>query len=963
MAYNDDIKTIEVYFGYDGTVVASGSWYPAQTGSAAAYPSSDISSGGRVIATSLSFWPFVRSPELSGLTIYAGCGNGGGHPYLEGSGVIQGNIVFRLEIHETTLSMIFGPALVAGSSVTLPEEGGRIDFSEWRFDSLGTVTSQNAGTYQMGYLIAKNGVYTPPQPTPPDPGPTYPTPEECSVEFLDFSSTIIPIIDNEMPPERTGQYWLKNFVGLDLYSTQTRYESLHLLVRTQNPPPICVRVLALQAYYEDIATVGAQLDVISGMPSVDLYASNPEHGRFFKEKVPEYCNLSLSDGYFILNERIQGLLFTKDHTTRIDEEDGYHYWEFPTDCFRYDNNSNGEPRGLSGFQSLVASGFLASEKSTYFYFWGFDPNNECLPTYVGRCLIPPLRQPTRRYELDQRVYLVDTPCGSDHCGEDTRGTSWDDAITEHTLENALYFAKDGATIRFDGCLMEDDTIPTVCDRLSLSSKYSITIDALLPYKVEHNNIVEDTDVTNWKGVLLDHSRLDFDVRAVIIDPTDTEGVALRATVRGVSFSSGKTSDDLWEQQQAIDSMSPCCIDRCSFDGIRDEAVCISSIYRSYTINESDEVEEDTTRQSDVSAITHSVFKNCGTHTVSTLDDEYHVYAGGRALKASDGPLVDNCLFINNSNILSFGTFLNCTIIGPTDPPREIESGHYDVFDNPAKTDDNTLTCLHVDNCFVAGYSPAGILGGATNSIVIHNGPAPSPTPANPEAELMPYDKYNSIYLGEGRQNEVYERFGEEGAPTVSDFFYSNYHPRSTNEQYSVIDKGSNQLIEHYEITTDLAENPRIIGDTVDIGCYEWIPNDPNGATTVTWYAGVYDGFKHAIIMVEGVGTDGETVVNLTDQATVYVFANETSYDFSGMRDPEMAEEITQLLEQEAVDIYYPDQIPQITHVPTDEWPTEMEWSLGHYVAITVPSYELWQGEIAPAITPRPLYLENLAVSY
>lgn len=762
-----------------------------------------------------------------------------------------------------------------------------------------------------------------------DPSHDYPVPEECSIEYLNLTDKILLIEDQDVPEERTYEYPMDNFLTLDLYSTSTNREALSLYAYTNNPPPTCVRVLALQVYHEDLPE-SEVMDVILTVPPGDLYTPGSEHGKFLKQKFPDYCNITYPDGKFVLDDRCMGLLYTRDMTDKVDRSNGYHYWCFDTTLFKFDNNSNGESRD---FRPLVDEGFLASEKTTYFYVWGFDPTRTCEPTFVKRYVFAPLHKPTRAYELDRGVYIVDIPCSADHSGESTRGGEWGDAATEHTLENALYFAQDGAVIRFAGSLMTDDKIPVVCDNLDLSTKYSVVIDALRPYKVVDGEITEDTAVENWKGVMVQYSQIEFDTRAVRT-PSNEDGEALLTTIQGVSFKNGNTG---------IRSLSPCCVDRCSFDGFLDVAVSLSSVYQTYTLDETAATADETSYSS---SVTHSIFTNCGHHLVSN-EGGARIESQGGALYGGDGPVVDNCLFVNNNHIDGFGTYENCTIIGPTDPPGEADQGDYETYMYPARSDDNYFSCLHTINCFIAGYPARRTLGGAQHCIVLHTGTAPG------EEEDTVYDDYNSTYMSDWRNNEIYERFGEEGSVTVSDFLYDNYHPRSTNPEYSVLNKGTNQYLEQWGIITDLAGNPRVNEDIVDIGCFEWVSCKN---MRVDGYAGVYDGYPHQIISVVDTSSVGIFGNDLTSQATLYIVENEIT-----IKDPEQVAEYMASV-MVPVETYLPGNLPSITHAPNEIYETEYKWNQERIAVVTAPGDKFWFGPLRAYVIPRPLYLENLTIT-
>ena len=956
MAYEDNIRAVQIFLGPDGTVFSDGSKFPAQTAYAYAYSSSDISSGASVIGTTLASWPFLTSTNLDGLTIYVSAGPD--HPYSEDGGVISENILFILEFHgNNRLSMTFGPQAGGTNSygVTLPDEGGRIDFSEWRFDSYGPVSSGNAGTYYQGYIVAQNGVYTPPQPTPT--GPYYPRdpsePGYCRHDTPRLTDRIHEYVYN-----------IDRYAG-DLYGRDNQV-AMYYRLEDGTPDRLALTALAeiTSTLVEYIRIMVVDYDEPSAGTRLPSLAQNvyPLRVPTFIDAFPEYNDPAFPDGRYVMElESGRYVLSSSDDFASHNVHAIIKTWRVPEiERVRRCRNPTKYADHIFGFDLKMVdsvrefnktvdpeSRFLCAHHRYRVYIWGFSPmNRPCDISYVEYYNIGPVSKKMRAYDQDNRIYLVDTPCGLDHNGEETRGESWDDSSTEHTLENAFYFARDGATIRFDSALMVDEEIPVVCEGLNITTNYGLTIDALLPYKVEGDSIVIDSAAENWKGVLIQNSELSFDARSVHTSTSGTDVVALLTTVQGVTFKYGHTG---------IYSQSPCRIDRCSFDGFLDEAVFISCIYRNYYVAGNSLV---ISEFDDPSAITHSVFTNCGHHTACFSDDDdgtddgIVIYSYGGALHGGDGPVVDNCLFVNNNHIKNYGTLLNCTIIAPSGSPGEPGEEFPETYLYPEKSDANYLYCLHAINCFVAGYPiQSDSISTATNSVVLHTWEKPEQGDEEVDGK-MSYDKYYDAFLVGWRHNEVYDCFGEEGSVTVADFLYDNYHPRSTSEEFSVINKGTNQYIDLWNITTDLAGNPRVNEEIVDIGCFEWVSCM---GLRVDGYTGVYDGYPHPVISVFDTSTTEILGDDLTSQATLYIVPDEII-----IRDPEQVDDyLTSMVPDE---VYLPGTIPTITHAPNEIYETEYIWDQERSAIVTAPGGKFWAGTLRAYVTPRPLYVENMTIT-
>jgi hypothetical protein len=223
-----------------------------------------------------------------------------------------------------------------------------------------------------------------------------------------------------------------------------------------------------------------------------------------------------------------------------------------------------------------------------------------------------------------------------------------------------------------------------------------------------------------------------------------------------------------------------------------------------------------------------------------------------------GGTLNNCILVDNKAIGhgggAYDCFLtNCTLTG-----------------NQAHMGGGAHSCLVMTNCTLIGNTVTGYGGGAyngplTNCIVVGNTAAEggglymgglinSTVIGNTATEIgggavLCGRIVNSIVWGntapeDANYSESYVYYscteplpeGEEAGggnisadPMFTDAENGDY---TLKKDSPCIDKGSNEFVEIWDIETDLAGNPRIMGGTVDMGAYE---ASSEGVPNKTWY--------------------------------------------------------------------------------------------------------------------------------
>ena len=684
---------------------------------------------------------------------------------------------------------------------------------------------------------------------------------------------------------------------------------------------------------------------------------------------------------------------------RLQDEYGVYYWEVEIPVKE-------DWTGQQRYSSIEHHGGIASDIPYDFMIWATKPTRAtadyCSASQLNFYSFPALTSLPYIPKVTEGVFLVEVPCDettSDQYGEDYRGSDyWN--YSAHTLENAIYFAN------FYGEQNPEAAPPFICFSSAFSNnpvvsknmeygiRYATIIDATKPYKFDRRTLVVDNDTKQWSGVVIDGGMRDDDGNIVGSNPSsfmfvvDTvEGIYTPEELHEIDYlpSVSISGVTFKNREKGLEARTPISLDRCTFDGF---TMCGANLRNSYSgtfsyVDETTHERVEVTYAGGSSFVSRCTFKNNG---ITRKDENGEISGIGWALRVGlRDCVIENCLFVNNNIAVdrpgSFVPIYSSTIIAPTE---ELSDSSVSAYNYPTKNNSNhfnrgeaSYAYGNMFNCFVAGYpfredwNPK-VNPSAYNVILKRVSELPTDEPvvdeelgdeevlteeeqqqleeAFEDVEVIETLTFNDVF-GEGNEfnNELYDI---DSVP-VSSFVYSNLTPRSTNELYTLIDKGDNSRVSW---SYDLNNNPRIYNEIVDIGCYEYLPYSalPSFNINVTDLVVEYDGTDHFILTPD-----------VSGDITLYVLPSDydESFDWDNVKD---AGQIDEFFGAATNEIYY--NIPTVRHVaiaPTEnqEGNSEYKWSQKHKVVLSIAGYQAWYGEISAVVTPRPLYLTNLTVTY